>query len=227
VSGPKVVTARRFGEVAAALARGQAVALPCVGGYQLAVHHTHATALTGLRGRTAPAAADGPLHMLVGRRAQAMELASQWTKETKLITDRMWPGPLTIIVPAAAAVDEPRRTNGAEPVVHLTMPAWRPLRALCRRSGPLALAPLRGADGEPLLLSAEDLGASLGDSDVAFVVDGGARGGPGPTVVDCTVSPPTVRRVGALPESYVEAALLMGLRRRSRFARRSGPTASS
>jgi L-threonylcarbamoyladenylate synthase len=226
VSGPKVVTARRFGEVAAALGRGQAVALPCVGGYQLAVHHRHATALAGLRGRTA-AAAQSPLHMLVGRRAQAMELASQWSKETKLITDRMWPGPLTIIVPAAAAADDPGRTNGAEPGVHLTMPAWRPLRALCRRSGPLALAPLLGADEEPLLLSAEDLGAYLGDSDVAFVVDGGARGGPGPTVVDCTVSPPTVQRVGALPESYVEAALLMGLRRRSRFARRSGPTAPS
>jgi tRNA A37 threonylcarbamoyladenosine synthetase subunit TsaC/SUA5/YrdC len=78
---------------------------------------------------------------------------------------------------------------------------------------------LRRADGEPLV-SAEEAHDHLADQDVAFVVDGGLRRGPGPTVVDCTQSPPKVQHVGALPESYVQAALLMGARRRGRFRRR-------
>jgi L-threonylcarbamoyladenylate synthase len=221
VSRPQVVRARQLGQVVSALEAGQAIAVPGDGGYQLAVCHSHSTALAGLRGRSASGTGDAPLHILVGRRAQAIQLTPEWRKETSLITDRMWPGPLTIIVPASAGADDPSRRDVGQAVVHLTMPAWRPLRALCRRSGPLAMVALRQADGEPLL-SAEEVGTHLIDQDVAFVVDGGLRRGAGPTVVDCTVSPPTVQHVGALPESYVEAALLMGLRRRSWFTKASG-----
>jgi hypothetical protein len=58
------------------------------------------------------------------------------------------------------------------------------------------------------------LGAGSG---LALVLDGGRCEGPGPTVVDCRVSPPVVRRVGELPEAYVDAVLLMAARRRRRF----------
>jgi L-threonylcarbamoyladenylate synthase len=223
VSEPQVLMARQLRQVVAALESGQAVALPGDGGYQLAVRHALPAALSGLRARGV-VAPDAPLHIMVGRRTQASELAPTWSKETSLVTDRMWPGPLTVIVPAGPTVDGSGRAEVGEGVVYLTMPAWRPMRALCRRVGPLAIVTLRGADGEPLL-SVNEVGARLIDQDVAFVVDGGPRGGLGPTVVDCTVSPPTVHRVGALPESYVEAALLMGLRRRSWFAKRTRPTA--
>jgi L-threonylcarbamoyladenylate synthase len=226
MSQPQVVRARRLGEVVTALDAGQAIAVPGDGGYQLAVCHNHSAALTGWRGRSVSGTGDDPLHIMVGRRAQAIQLTPEWSKETSTVTDRMWPGPLTIIVPASAGVDDPGRSDVGEAVVHLSMPAWRPLRALCRRSGPLAVVTLRRAGGEPLL-SVDEVGAHLIDQDVAFVVDGGPCRGPGPTVLDCTVSPPTVHRVGALPESYVEAALLMAVRRRSWFARRSGPAASS
>jgi len=71
-------------------------------------------------------------------------------------------------------------------------------------------------------VSADEVAAQLIDADeVAFVVDGGRRSGPTSTVVDCTQSPPRVQRIGALPESYVEAALLMGSRKRSWFTRRN------
>ena len=70
-------------------------------------------------------------------------------------------------------------------------------------------------------MGADEVQVQLVDADeVAFVVDGGPRRGPTSTVVDCTVSPPRVQRVGALPESYVEAALLMGARKRTWFTRK-------
>jgi tRNA A37 threonylcarbamoyladenosine synthetase subunit TsaC/SUA5/YrdC len=81
---------------------------------------------------------------------------------------------------------------------------------------------LRHADGSPIV-TAEEVQAQLTTTDggVPFVLDGGFRRGPSTTVVDCTLSPPTVQRVGALPESYVEAALLMGARKRKWFTRKS------
>src|ERR1019366_1300686 len=100
-----------------------------------------------------------------------------------------------------------------------TMPAWRPLRVLCRQNGPLVVMALRRGGGGAVV-TAEEVHAHFADEDVALVVDGGMRRGPGSTVVDCTLSPPKVLRVGALPESYVEAALLMGARRRGWFTGR-------
>jgi L-threonylcarbamoyladenylate synthase len=155
----------------------------------------------------------------VGRRAQAIELASAWTDEMRLLTDRMWPGPLTVIVPAAPGLTA--SPGGQDAVVHITMPASRALRALCRRSGPLTLVALPGAEGQPVV-TPEEASVRCAGKNVALVIDGGTCRGPGPTVVDCTVSPPTVGHVGAFPENYVDAALMMSARRRKWFARRSG-----
>jgi L-threonylcarbamoyladenylate synthase len=234
MTGPEVVGVQGLRRVAAALEADRVVAVPGDGGYQLVARHDHPAAglaMAALRARPGAASLPEPLEMLVGRRSQAVALAAVWSKETAMVTDRMWPGPLTVIVPAGLGA----ATAGAEQaVVHLNMPAWRPLRVLCRQCGPLAVAAWRGAGGEPLFTAAEVVvslldganGAEAGVG-VALVLDGGGRRGPEPTVVDCTVSPPTVLRVAALPDSYVEAALLMGARKRSWFARRSreGPSA--
>ena len=59
---------------------------------------------------------------------------------------------------------------------------------------------LRRPDGAPIVDPAE-VGARFTSTDVALIVDGGICRGLGPTVVDCTASPPVVRHVGALPET--------------------------
>jgi L-threonylcarbamoyladenylate synthase len=219
VTAPELVGPRRLDEARAALAAGQVIAVAGDGGYLLAARHAHAGALARLCARGADPAEPAPLQMAVGRRDQAVALASVWTKEAGLLTDRMWPGPLTVIVPARPESRE------ADPVVSITMPATRAtraLRALCRDGEPLAVCALRRADGSPVVDPAE-VGVRVTSSDIALTVDGGVCRGLGPTVVDCTVSPPVVRHVGALPESYVDAALMMASRRRKWFARRSDP----
>ena len=207
---PRIVGARHWQSVAAALGAGHVVAVPGDGAYQLAVLPAERASITAL-GRRGMGPVDGdPLRMVVGRRAQAVELAPGWSKETSILTVRMWPGPLVVMVPAAGDV------------VSLSMPASRPLRALSRAVGPLVAMALRRADGEPVRDPA-DVADRFSDDDVVCVLDGGTRRGPGPTVVDCTRSPPLVRHVGALPQSYVEAALMMGNRRRTWFKRRDAP----
>jgi len=216
VTGPRLVGPRRSDVALAALAEGRVIAVASDGMYLL-------VAGLGLDGAAAvqralgPNPTDfGPFHVVVGRLDQAIALASEWTKETGILTTRMWPGPLTVMVPARPG------TGDGDPVVRITMPATRAPRALCRDREPLLACGLSRPDGTPIVDPAE-VGARFTSTDVALIVDGGICRGPGPTVVDCTASPPMVRHVGALPEHYVDAALMMGNRRRKWFGRRSDP----
>jgi L-threonylcarbamoyladenylate synthase len=216
VTASRLVGPRRPDEALAALADGQVIGVPGDGGYLLAARHDLPGAVARLRALGPNSTEPGPLQVVVGGREQAVALASAWTKETAILTDRMWPGPLTVIVPAL-----PDAGDG-DPVVHITMPATRALRALCRESEPLTVGALWRPDGVPIVGPAE-VAVRFTASDIPLIVDGGIRRGLGPTVVDCTASPPVVTHVGALPESYVDAALMMGNRRRRLFARRSDP----
>jgi L-threonylcarbamoyladenylate synthase len=216
MTGPRLVGPRRRDEALAALADGQVIAVAGDGGYLLAARHGHDGAVARLRALGPGPTDSGPRDIVVGRRDQAIALAAAWSRETGILTNRMWPGPLTVMVPA-----QPGAADG-DPVVRITMPAAGALRALCRADPPLVVRALRRPDGAPIVDPAE-VGVRFTSSDVALIVDGGISRGPGPTVVDCTASPPVVRRVGALPEHYVDAALMMGNRRRRWFGRRSDP----
>jgi L-threonylcarbamoyladenylate synthase len=209
---------RRPDEALAALADGQVIAVPGDGWYHLAARRND-PALARLRALAPGMPEDAPLHVVVGRRTQAVALASVWTEEAGLLTDRMWPGPLTVIAPLRPEGGD--RSGGGDAVVHLTMPATRALRALCRDE-PLVVRALRRPDGVAIIDPAE-VEVRCTSSGVALIVNGGVCAGAGPTVVDCTASPPAVHHVGALPESYVDAALMMARRRRKWFRRRSGP----
>jgi L-threonylcarbamoyladenylate synthase len=212
MNGPRVVGPHQREELRAAVAAGQVIAVPGDGGYHLAVSCTDLIALVRLSAFGTSVDLDTPRHVVVGSREQAAAMTPLWSDEARLLTDRMWPGPLAVIVP------------GDDGPVCITMPAARPVRLLCRDTGPLAVGPLRRSDGRPVV-TADDVQARCTDHEVALILNGGTCGGPGPTVVDCTVSPPAVRRVGALPESFVDATFMMGRRRRGWFGRRRGTRA--
>jgi L-threonylcarbamoyladenylate synthase len=208
VTSPTVVGTRATDQALAALAEGAVIAAPGDGGYLLATRQGP-DAFERLA-QFGPGTSASAL-MVVGQRAQAEALAEVWSKEAALLTDRMWPGPLSVIVPARPGLR-------VDSLVQITMPAARPLRAMCRDTEPLVVRALRRPDGVAIV-DPEEIGVRFTADDVALVVDGGLCRGLGPTVVDCTVSPPTVWRVGALPESFVEGSLMMANRRRL-FSRR-------
>jgi tRNA A37 threonylcarbamoyladenosine synthetase subunit TsaC/SUA5/YrdC len=189
---------------AAVLAAGGAVALPGDGGYLAAGRAgggADATARGASPDRDGPP--EGDVVILIGRRDQVRELDLTWNPPARLLTDRMWPGPLVVMVDDA----------DGEPV-SVGMPRHRAVRALCRTVGPLLVWPLVGEAG-PVhdAAGASELGAGAGFR-LALVLDGGRCVGPPPTLVDGRVDPPVVRRVGALPETFVQGALLMAGRRR-------------
>lgn len=211
MSGPRVVSARAREEVLATLDADLVIAVPGYGTYHLAARIDRPVALGALHALTVSCVEESPPHILVGCEDQAVAVASVWSGETRRLTDRMWPGPLTVIVPAND--DTPVLPRGDVPSVCISMPTSRPLRLLCRESGPWMLAATDGP-GCVAFPTVYELLEQFRDSDLSLIVDGGTRGGPGPTVVDCRVSPPVVLRVGEFPATYVDAALVMGARRR-------------
>ena len=150
----------------------------------------------------------------VGRPADAVALSSDWSLTTRQLTESVWPGPVVVVV---AARDDPPGGPDGGASIRLATPAPRAVRLICRAAGPLATVAAR-VGGSPLT-TAEGVRSHY-HAAVALVLDGGPCQGPGPTVVDCRVSPPLVRP-GAVPEAYIDAVLLMAARRRKRFWSRS------
>jgi len=191
--------------VVQALAAGAIVAVPNVGGYSLAVR----TGYPDGEARLVELAADpdGP-HFAVGQIDDLRGLTSGWSDELGTLLQRCWPGPVEVFLPRAPSADGPpsQDDDGAWAVV-VGMPDGRALRRLCREQGPWRTVPTRFTD-------AKEVAQAFSAEDVAVVVDGGRREGPGPTVVDATVTPIRVLREGALPTSFIEGTMLMSTRRK-------------
>ena len=82
--------------------------------------------------------------------------------------------------------------------------AWAALRALAAAVGPLPTTS-GNRSGLPDPLDAASVAASLGDG-VDLILDGGTTPGVRPsTVVDTTVDPPAILRVGLIDEASVRA----------------------
>jgi L-threonylcarbamoyladenylate synthase len=217
------------GELAGALAAGEVVGVPAVGGYCLAVRAGSPDAAARLDALNADP--DGP-HYAVGHRDAVRSLTSGWTDEVRQLLERCWPGPLEVLLPLAPSVGDgaPEGPEGREGQVVEGEPrhgAWaavvgmsdgRTLRKLCRELGPWRTVPLTFTD-------AAEVAHAFDATDVVVVVDGGRRQGLPPTLVDGTVSPIRVLREGALPASFIEATMLMSARRRW-FSRSSRPRRS-
>ena len=186
--------------VLGALEAGQVIALPGVGGYQLAARHGGAgvTALVTLaddRDRLVVP------YFAVGRMSQAESLSTDWSPKIRRLAVRFWPGPLIVIV------------GDGDASVRITMPKSRSVRSLCGRDGPLVMVAAHDTSGATLE-DPDAVASTFAPSEVALIVDGGEVRGPGPSILDARETPPSVFEEGVLPAAYIEAALIMASRRK-------------
>src|SRR5689334_22346782 len=87
-------------EAVAALTAGEIVCFPTESTYGLAVDAASPAALArlvALKGRDPHA----PISLIAGDRAAARRLARDWPEAAERLVSRYWPGPLTLVVPAA------------------------------------------------------------------------------------------------------------------------------
>jgi len=125
-----------------------------------------------------------PVAVLCAHAGQALALADpdRLAANVRRLAERLWPGPLTLVLPRRPglgyALGEPLATVG----VRCPDDPW--VRALATAVGPLATSSAN-RHGEPTPPTAAGVAEHFG-ADVALVLDGGTRGAPPSSVVDAT-----------------------------------------
>lgn len=178
-----------------ALAAGEVVAFPTDTLYGLAVDPRRADAarrLFALKRR--PAGQAVPL--IAADSGQVDLVARDVTRLARRLAARWWPGPLSIVLDAATALDPQLLTEAG--TVAIRVPAQGLARRLAADFEHPITATSANRSGEPPAADAAAVADGLG-SDLCVLVDGGpARGGPPSTIVDARGDTPMLVREGAV-----------------------------
>jgi len=131
------------------------------------------------------------------------DVAEEIGPDARRLAETFWPGPLTIVVRKRDVVPE-AVSQGV--TIGVRVPAHPVTLELLNASGPLA-ATSANLSGAPDSMTADEVVAALGDR-IDLIVDGGrAPGGKPSTVVNCTVSPPSLEREGPVSMDLILAVL--------------------
>ena len=189
---------------AAVLRAGGVVVLPTDTVYGLAALPGVAgatEALFRLKGRSA----DVPIAVLCASAAEALALADPASVDGEVagIAARLWPGPLTLVLPRRPGLAYELGGGSAESI-GLRCPDHPLILALAADVGPIATTSAN-RHREPTPPTARAAAAALGDG-VGLVVDGGPCTAPPSTVVDATGPHWRVLREGSVTLADVESA---------------------
>ena len=135
----------------------------------------------------------------------ARECVRAWPEAAQRLAGAFWPGPLTLVLPRAAAL--PDLVTAGGDTVGVRWPQHPFMRAVIRAGGfPLA-APSANLSNQLSPTNAEHVAKQLGDR-LRLIVDGGQSNvGIESTVVDLTASPPRVLRPGMIHAESLAAAI--------------------
>jgi L-threonylcarbamoyladenylate synthase len=149
--------------------------------------------------------ANNPLIVHVADEAGARAVAGEWPEAAARLAARFWPGPLTLVVPKAAAV--PAVVTAGGPTVAVRVPAHPVALALLRAAGVPLAAPSANRSSQLSPTRAEHVLRGLAGR-IDLVLDGGpTTGGLESTVLDVTSTPPRLLRPGLIGPADLEAVI--------------------
>ncbi|MEC3992739.1 L-threonylcarbamoyladenylate synthase [Actinacidiphila sp. DG2A-62] len=189
-------------EAAAGVLRsGGLVALPTETVYGLGANAEDATAVRRVfqvKGRP-------PSHPLIVHLASAGQLG-EWVEEVpdtaRVLADRFWPGPLTLVLPRGRRV--PLEATGGLETVAVRVPDHPVALALLAAFGGGVAAPSANRFGSVSPTTADHVRAELGDA-VDFILDGGpCQVGVESTIVDARGGVPSILRPGGVTREALE-----------------------
>lgn len=186
------------------LRAGGLVAVPTETVYGLAADAHSDDALRAIFARKGRPA-DHPLILHLGALDWLQRYAASVPDYALQLARRYWPGPLTLVLPAAASVS--RVATGGLDTVALRMPRHPLTQRLLQDFGRAVAAPSANRYGSISPTSAADVLAEFG-AQAPLVLDGGrCEEGIESTIVDCTGPAPRLLRPGSirLPELAVLA----------------------
>lgn len=191
-------------EVAGEIKQGKIIAFPTETFYGLGVTFSDKDALTKLfELKRRPK--DKPMPLIIGDIAMLSVVASAPDETALRIIERFWPGPLTILVPAKAAL--PDLITGRSGKVALRIPGRSFALDLARAVGYPITATSANISGMPPAHGPDEVIRYFGDA-VDIVVDGGRAPGERPsTIIDMSEGSITLLRQGVVPyEDILTAA---------------------
>lgn len=191
-------------EAAKWIRNGGLVALPTDTLYGLAADPFRADAVARVfivKGRMA----DRGLPLIAADAEQVAARLGPLPPNGRRLAEKFWPGPLTLLVPAPAALA--RDVTGGTGLVGVRVPAHDIARAICRGAGGPITATSANRSGQPATADPGEVERTLG-ADVDLLIDAGPTPGGAPsTIVDVTVPVPRLVRAGAVPWDDIQAWL--------------------
>ncbi|WHX48783.1 L-threonylcarbamoyladenylate synthase [Paenibacillus woosongensis] len=171
---------KAIAEAAAVLAAGGTVAFPTETVYGLGADARSTAAVESIfaaKGRPS----DNPLIVHIADVKQLDGLVTEVNETARALMEAYWPGPLTLVLPAAPGAISPRVTAGLSTVA-VRMPAHDIALRLIAAAGCPVAAPSANRSGRPSPTLAQHVG-----EDLAGVIDGIVDGGPTGVGVESTV----------------------------------------
>jgi len=178
------------------------IALPTESFYGLAAAPFDEQALARLwqvKGRS-----DGkPILVLIADRSQLDPFVRSIPLAATVLMNAFWPGPLTIVFPAAVGLSD--AVTAGTGSVGIRLSAWQPLMDLLRRVGPVT-GTSANREGLPPPTTAEEVQHNLGDV-LDLIIDAGPTAGGRPSTVIDVRGPIRIIRDGAIERGLIAAQL--------------------
>ncbi len=148
---------------------------------------------------------DNPLIVHIAELEQLEKITTEIPEGARILAEKYWPGPLTMILPKADIV--PRETTGGLDSVAVRFPSDRIAQELIKAGGGFVAAPSANTSGRPSPTMAEHVEEDLGDA-IDMIIDGGQVGiGLESTIVDFTEEIPVVLRPGYISLEMLQETL--------------------
>lgn len=148
---------------------------------------------------------DNPLIIHIARIEDLDRIVKEVPKEAKLLAEKFWPGPLTMIMEKSSIV--PYETTGGMDTVAIRMPSHPVALALIRAGGGYIAAPSANTSGRPSPTKAEHVYEDL-HGKIPMILDGGEVGiGLESTIIDLSEKVPMILRPGYITKSMLEEVI--------------------
>lgn len=191
----KTVVTTSVTEAAQFLQKGQTVIFPTETVYGLGADATNAYAVAAIyAAKQRPA--DNPLIVHIWDKSQVDELAKDIPAYARLLIDKFFPGPFTLLLPKRAIV--PDITTAGSSKVCLRMPASEIARDLIRATGRPLAGPSANLSGRPSPTRWQDCLEDMDGRVAAILVGPDATFGLESTIVDASGEKPVLLRPGAV-----------------------------
>jgi len=200
---PQAPSPKAIERAASAIRRGRVVAIPTDALYILVADPFNLHAV-GLVFRAKGREIHRSLPLLISDMLMAEDLAKELSTRFNLLARRFWPGPLTIIVPAAAKV--PLKVTGNTGRLALRQSRSKVIADLLERLQQPLVATSANISGQPTCRSGIEVFGKM-DGRLDLVLDGGLCAGEGSTTVDITEPAWKLIKKGAVSEKEIAEAL--------------------